>query len=177
MNEWDQTKELARKRKTCRSSWRGLNHAWPGSFQRLHKHLTILYLGRVMPQVSQYDTSGIECWSWAVADDCHIHGHFIFKSWICWKVCRVILPVSTCTCKQSHLPQVQGIYVINIAGHNHSPWQARYIHKNGRLTYISDHFPIITCMGNKVNMKKRELLVFSNRTIGPSQIQTINWGT
>ena len=38
------------------------------------------------------------------------------------------------------------------------------------LSDISDHFPIITCMGNKVNMKKREPLVFSHRTIGPAQL-------
>ena len=42
------------------------------------------------------------------------------------------------------------------------------------LTNISDHFPVLTCMGKKVKTQTREPLTFYNRHIGAEQITKIS---
>ena len=53
---------------------------------------------------------------------------------------------------------------------------AKYEHVHSRilLTDISDHFPVLVCMGHKVKRQCRESLTFMQRRMGPDQVQNIN---
>ena len=48
------------------------------------------------------------------------------------------------------------------------------IHSLILFSDISDHFPILTCMGQKRHSRKKEPLTFTQRHVGPEQIHRIN---